>query len=164
MSGKTQNWAAAQKLPGGTKAVLAYLARRSNTKHQVWMSIAAMAFDTGYSSRTVKRALKTLEAMGLISRKAQWNPTNKGRGTDLITLNVTDVKVTKKPVSRCQSVTTPSRCQNVTPPVTQWPTNNPVEYSTYPIQEEALTSQGMVLGRGGIPAWDDEAPFGRFVQ
>lgn len=52
---------------GPAFAVLAYLADRADRRGRCWPSIPRIAAETGYSDRTVRRALRALEAIGEIA-------------------------------------------------------------------------------------------------
>ena len=54
--------------PGIPKAVLFCLARHSDSQGKCWPSQATIAAETGFATRTVRKALATLESWGAIAR------------------------------------------------------------------------------------------------
>lgn len=83
-------WALQQKVRNGTaRAVLMALADRSDKSGVSWPSQATIGDDTGFTDRAVRKAMKQLEADGLIKRqKRGTNKNGGGRTSDLITLSM----------------------------------------------------------------------------
>jgi DNA-binding transcriptional MocR family regulator len=82
-------------LGGPATAVLRDLADHASESGSCWPAVATMAAETGLSRRTVQRALRRLEAAGLISVR----PTGRG---SLYVLALPR-KANPQVVSRCQS-------------------------------------------------------------
>lgn len=82
VSNQAITWALDVKTPGpATKVLLIALANYANEHGESYPSIARMADETDQSQASVKRHLKTLEAMGLIVRSMRGNE-DGGRATN----------------------------------------------------------------------------------
>ncbi|MCA6269180.1 helix-turn-helix domain-containing protein [Phenylobacterium sp.] len=69
------------------KLVLLALANFANNQNQSWASQSTMAKMTALTTKTIRKALASLEASGLITRQERHRE-DGSRSTDLITLNV----------------------------------------------------------------------------
>src|SRR5690625_2355349 len=69
MSISALNWAFVQDLPHAEKSVLVALAHRADKNGYCYPGQKALASMTGASESTVRRAIKSLEGKGLISRE-----------------------------------------------------------------------------------------------
>ncbi len=69
------------------KLVLLALANFANNVNQSWASQSTLAKMTGLTTKTIRKALKDLEADGFISREERRRE-DGSRATDLITLNI----------------------------------------------------------------------------
>jgi DNA-binding transcriptional ArsR family regulator len=89
MGYRTTEWAYTITLPRAEKAVLVYLAARADDeKGTCFPGQANIANNTGFSDRTVRRALKTLETNGVIRRVRRFDG-NGYRNSDLYVLDLT---------------------------------------------------------------------------
>lgn len=74
-------WAKEQALPGVQKSVLICIADRLNAKKgYAWPSIARIARDTGWSTRTVAKAIRALKEAGLIETRQQFYARDYSKG------------------------------------------------------------------------------------
>lgn len=69
MSNKALNWAYELPLPGSKKAVLIALADMADENHSCFPGQERIAGMSGWSVETVRRALKQLEELGIITRQ-----------------------------------------------------------------------------------------------
>lgn len=85
-------WARKVRTGSGTaKAVLAYLAERSNNDWQCYPSLSRIAQDMEFDPSTVGRALLALESAGWVTRTARGRD-GGGRTSNLYQLNEKPVK------------------------------------------------------------------------
>lgn len=105
MSWKALNWAYAQDLRGATKAVLVALADQANERHQCTPGQASIAARAGCAERTVRKALKTLEKKGLLTRYRRQRQGGRGRTSDLHILHVPPAAVAGEGSTNRQSGT-----------------------------------------------------------
>lgn len=81
MSIEAYKWAKEQNLPGVQKSVLICIADRLNAQlGYAWPSIARIARDTGWSSRTVAKAIKELKEANLIETRQQYFAKDHSKG------------------------------------------------------------------------------------
>jgi len=67
MSNYALDWAIQQPLKAPAKPVLFNLANRANGSHECWPSLDRIAFETGLSKSSVKKALKQLRQEGYLT-------------------------------------------------------------------------------------------------
>lgn len=79
MSYRALDWVLALECAPATKMVLVVLARHADREGKCWPNVNTIARMSGASSRTVRRALKTLQADGLITTEARYE--SHGRQT-----------------------------------------------------------------------------------
>ena len=81
MSIEAYKWAKEQELPGVLKSVLICIADRLNARRgYAWPSIARIAKDTGWSTRTVAKAIRALREAGLIETRQQFYARDYSKG------------------------------------------------------------------------------------
>lgn len=87
MTWQVVNWARGIQLPGpaSRKTILLLLADHANTVWELWAGQETLAAESGWSTRTVRRALDDLEALGVIEREERRRPDGY-RAADLIRL------------------------------------------------------------------------------
>lgn len=105
-------------LPAPAKNVLvAILEYCRPGKAYAWPSKRSLATDTGYSLRTVRRAIKTAEAAGWVIVEAQHHEKDPGQTSNLYTL----CKPKPQPLEADppRVTLTPPPCHSDTPPVSQ---------------------------------------------
>lgn len=89
MGYRSTEWAYKLTLPRAEKAVIVYLAARADDdKGTCYPGQANIANSTGFSDRTVRRALKNLEAHSIIRRVRRFDQ-NGYRNSDLYVLDLT---------------------------------------------------------------------------
>lgn len=89
MSGRVVGWAFDMPdLTPTQKLTLVALADNASDDGTCWPSQRTLANKTGLSERTVRTALKALEARGLLSRRPRLRNDGKGRTSDLYKLSV----------------------------------------------------------------------------
>jgi len=74
------------ELRPSARLVCLAIADRANTDGVTWVSQETLARQTGLSERTVRTALKILEAAEIIRRTRRWKERGGGRTSDLIHL------------------------------------------------------------------------------
>ncbi len=92
-------------IPGPEKSVLRFLAEISENHETAWHPVEQLAFQTGFSVRTVQRALRSLECRGILILIGG----KKGRGsTPIYRINLDAASpVTPPPVEDVPLVTEP---------------------------------------------------------
>jgi hypothetical protein len=65
-----------------------HASRQEDGRFSCWPGIAELSEKTGRGEKTVRRALSSLEAAGLLSRERRPAPTGRGRAVDMIVLPV----------------------------------------------------------------------------
>jgi pyocin large subunit-like protein len=90
MNFKAYRWAKSLKIKNAAqKAVLVALAGFADKDGFAWPSQDSLAEATSLTGRTVRAALKALEAQGYIAREKRGSRVHKGRSSDLILLGIT---------------------------------------------------------------------------
>lgn len=139
MSVHAMSWAKRQRTGSATrKLVLLAIADYADDRGIAWPSQMTLAAETEMSDRSIRTALRDLERINLISRRARPVLPNGQRQTDLITLNF---EATGKIVRRQKP---PENDDRPADTVSGKPSRN------YLIQDKALPYQGKELRKQGV--------------
>ena len=144
MSFVAYNWAKVQKIRNqAQKSVLLALADFADKDGFAWPAQETLAERTGLSSRTVRSALKALEAGGFIAREKRNRRFDRGRSSDLILMGI--AVETENKSARPTGRSRPTYRK-------EFPGNLSGNVSKDPSQVENYTYQDIALGEEFDPA------------
>lgn len=173
---------AVQGVSPSEKLLLLALANYADADGECWPSQTTLTFDTGLSERTIRTALASLEASGLLSRQRRNRP-NGSRTSDLITLTLPETIAARpdQPTGKSRQAyrqMSPDLPANVAPLTTlepsenrqridaverasasDWPEGNPAAVLVDEIASPWLDPQktpGLILTAGRVSSWRRE--------
>ena len=155
MSAEARDWAYSQALKAPAKPVLVALAEHGV---ECWPSVTRLAEMTGYDWRTVQRAIKGLEEMGLISVEHR-----QGRSA-IFRLKLSTTPVRETPLSEihpCQS-DTPPLSESHTPPVRE--SGDPCQSDTRTVKNRKRTVREPEKEAVELPEWMPTGVWAEFVE